>query len=126
MIVGSTRQPLPDDDKRIISMLITACDPFRELSVTLTYQVMRTFWIIAQEEGLSINEYSTRAGVSKSVMSRHVMDLSYKRRTGEEGFGLLMTRPDPAEMRHHQVFLTPTGKAFAHRMIRAVRSYVSK
>ena len=53
-------------------------------------------------------------------MSRHVLDLSVKRRTGEEGVGLLITRPNPVEMRQHQVFLTATGRALAHKVVRAL------
>jgi hypothetical protein len=53
------------------------------------------------------------AGVSKSV--RHVLDLGDRTRYMEEGLGLLYSRPNPNELRKHEVWLAPTGKPWRRR-----------
>jgi DNA-binding MarR family transcriptional regulator len=113
-------QEMPEDERRVLTAQLVAVDPFRELSATFTLQMYHAFCMIAADEGKSISEYAQRGGVSTAVMSRHVLDLSVRRRTGEKGFGLLMTRPNPVEMRQHQVFLTPVGRAYAHKVVRAL------
>jgi DNA-binding MarR family transcriptional regulator len=111
---------MPDGERRVLNALLTAVNPFRDLSATFTLQMMHAFVMVATDEGKSISEYAVRGGVSTAVMSRHVLDLSVRRRTGEAGFGLLITRPNPVEMRQHQVFLTATGRALAHKVVRAL------
>jgi DNA-binding MarR family transcriptional regulator len=111
---------MPDGARRVLNTQVLAADPFRDLSATFTLQMYYAFIMVAADEGKSIGEYAQRAGVSTAVMSRHVLDLSVRRRTGEAGFGLLITRPNPVEMRQHQVFLTATGRALAHKVVRAL------
>ena len=112
--------PLSDGEQRTLNALLTSIDPFRDLSATFTTQMLYAFIQIAADEGKSISDYADRAGVSKAVMSRHILDLSVKRRTGEAGFGLLVTRASPTDLRRHEVFLTPTGRAMVNKVLRAL------
>lgn len=116
-----TRTPLPDDERRAASCLLAALDPFREIRGDMPLQYVTTLLLVAANEGLSNQEYSRQAGVSKSVMSRHILDLSIRQRSGGDGLGLLMTRLSPMELRRHEVYLTPRGKAMVHRILRAWR-----
>jgi DNA-binding MarR family transcriptional regulator len=56
--------------------------------------------------------------VSKSVMSRHLLDIGPRMRNQSTGFELVETRPNMAELRRHEVYLTPKGRGLAERMLR--------
>jgi DNA-binding MarR family transcriptional regulator len=77
---------------------------------------LRTFLLVAMDEGKSVQDYADAPGVSKSVMSRHILDLGDRTRYMEAGLGLMYSRP--SELRKHEVWLTPTGKALAKKILR--------
>jgi DNA-binding MarR family transcriptional regulator len=114
------RQALNKDEKQKIEMVLATLDPFHELRGTMPLQYVRAFLLVAREEGLGVGEYAVRAGVSQSVMTRHLSDLGDSNRYHKPGFGLVATRPDPLNRRKHQAMLTGRGKALAHRLIRAL------
>jgi DNA-binding MarR family transcriptional regulator len=74
---------------------------------------------VAEEEGLGVIDYAKRAGVSTSVMSRHLLDIGERDRYMEDGFGLVTYRPNPRELRKHEYFLTDRGRALVHKINRA-------
>jgi DNA-binding MarR family transcriptional regulator len=45
------------------------------------------------------------------------LDLGDRTRYMEEGLGLMYSRPNPNELRKHEVWLTPTGKALARDVL---------
>jgi DNA-binding MarR family transcriptional regulator len=96
-------------------------DTFRALRPTMPLQHAYTFLLVAEEEGLGVKEYAERAGVPQTVMTRHLLDIGQMTRFREPGLGLVMQRQDPLDLRKHQSFLTPKGKALLHRVIGAVR-----
>lgn len=114
-----TRRALPDDERRAATGLDMALAAFSEGKGDMPLQYVRTFLQVAADEGRSVGEYATRCHVSKSVMSRHILDLSIRLRNGAPGMDLLMTRPNNMELRKHEVFLTPKGRAIAHRIFQA-------
>lgn len=116
-----TRRPLSDPEKRAAGSLHAALKPFFKLRGLLPGQHIMMFLHVAMDEGHDVGEYALRAGVSKSVMTRYILDLSNHMRSGEEGLGLLERRPDPTELRRHQVFLTRHGHALAHEILQAWR-----
>lgn len=115
------RQSLPDDDKGALAQAMAVVDLFAELRQTMPLQYVRAFLLVALDEGKGVGDYAEKAGVSLSVMSRHLLDIGDRNRHMEEGFGLVTQRPDPLELRKHQAMLTPKGKALAHKIIRALR-----
>lgn len=56
--------------------------PFLAVRPTMPMQYWNTFLMIAADEGLSVIEYARRAGLSQSVMSRHILDIGDKSRHG--------------------------------------------
>lgn len=102
--------------KRALSVL----EPFRSIRQTMPLQYVRAFLLVAAEEGLSVGEYAERAGVSMSVMSRHLLDIGERNRHMEEGFGLIMSKPNPTELRKNEIYLTAKGKALKHQIARAL------
>lgn len=103
---------------RAAKLTLSALEVFRELRDTMPMQYVTTFLLVALNEGKSVTEYATMAGVSKSVMSRHILDIGERDRYMEEGFGLVTYRPHPMELRRHEVLLTDKGRALLHRLAR--------
>jgi DNA-binding MarR family transcriptional regulator len=106
------------DDRRAIGSLLSALDPFFQIRGTMPAQYIKAFLLVAFEEGLSLSEYAERAGVSLSVMSRHLQDIGDRNRYKEEGFGLVTSRTNPLELRRHEFSLTPRGRALLHNIMR--------
>lgn len=111
-------KPLGDDNKKAMKALMGALEPFRSIRPTMPLQYVTTFLLVAIDEGKSVAEYATKAGVSTSVMSRHLLDIGERNRHLEKGFGLISYKPNPMDLRIHEVFLTDKGRALAHQIIR--------
>ena len=118
MSEGSSRPPMSDEDKRALRDLLNCLDVFAEQKQTLSIQAMRAFLLVAMDEGMGVTEYANKAGIRQSVMSRHLLDIGPRDRYMEEGLDLVDQRPDPMELRKHQVRMTPKGRALAHRLAR--------
>jgi DNA-binding MarR family transcriptional regulator len=110
---------LGDEDTKAVKNVMVWMDAFRALRPTMPLQHAYTFLLVATTEGLTVSEYAERAGTSQTVMTRHLLDIGQMTRTREPGLGLVQHKTDPMDMRKHQVYLTPKGKALLHRIIRA-------
>ena len=119
---GNFRQSFGPDDKKKLAALVAALDAFFGIRSTMPMQLAKSFLIAALHEGEGVTELAKRAGVSQSVMSRHLLDIGNRNRHMEEGFGWVASKPDMMELRKHQVTLTPKGVALAHKIIRALQS----
>lgn len=109
---------LPDDDKKAVRNLLGALEPFRDLRATMPLQYVTAFLLVCHEEGLGVGDYATRASVSVSVMSRHLLDIGERNRHMQDGFGLVTYRANPMELRKHEYMLTDKGRALAHKILR--------
>jgi DNA-binding MarR family transcriptional regulator len=110
-----------EDDTRAMRGVLSWMDAFKEIRHTMPLQHAYTFMLVALEEGLGVSEYAERANVAQTVMTRHLLDIGLQTRTREPGLGLVMQRPAPMDMRKHQAFLTPKGKALLHKLLRAAK-----
>lgn len=106
------------DQKASVRAFMGAIEPFRDIRETMPLQYVWSFLLVAEEEGLSVSDYAKRAGVSKSVMSRHLLDIGDRDREMGDGFGLVTSRPNPMELRKHEYMLTDKGRAMLHRILR--------
>jgi DNA-binding MarR family transcriptional regulator len=120
MISANFRQSLAEPEKEAMARLMGALEPFRALRGTMPLQYVFAFLLVALEEGEGTSEYARRAGVSQSVMSRHLLDIGDRNRHMMEGFGLITQRQDPMNLSKHQCMLTPKGRALAHQIVRAL------
>jgi hypothetical protein len=84
----------------------------KELRRDIPAQYINSFALVAENEGLTVNEYAERSGVSKSVMSRHLLDIGDRFRDGKPGFGLVTSRPKIEDNRAHEVLLTERAGAW--------------
>jgi DNA-binding MarR family transcriptional regulator len=112
----------PDaEEVAALRSLTAALEPFKAIRATMPLQYVHAFLLVAMEQGLGVSDYAKRAGVSMSVMSRHLLDIGDRNRHMEEGFGLITSRPNPMELRKHEVFLTAKGTALMHQIVRQWR-----
>jgi DNA-binding MarR family transcriptional regulator len=109
---------LNDAEKTAVKTLMGALEPFRAIRGTMPLQYVTAFLLVAEEEGLGVSDYARRAGVSLSVMSRHLLDIGERNRGMDEGFGLVTYRANPNELRKHEYMLTDKGRAVAHQILR--------
>jgi DNA-binding MarR family transcriptional regulator len=117
---GMSATKLDKDDKAALFRALTFVDAFRKLRPTMPLQHAYTFLLVAMEEGLGVSEYAEKAGVPQTVMTRHLLDMGTHTRTRQEGLGILVSRMDPLDMRKHQTYLTPEGRALLHKIIRTM------
>jgi DNA-binding MarR family transcriptional regulator len=112
---------LSDDQVKAGLAQLASLRAFMRERVDMPAQYIVTFLLVATSEGHSVGEYAARANVSRSVMSRHILDLSVRQRSGEPGLDLLYTRASPNNLRMHEVFLTDRGKHIMSAMADAWR-----
>jgi DNA-binding MarR family transcriptional regulator len=107
-----------DEDRKVVRNLLGAVEHFRTIRNTMPLQYVVAFLLVAEEEGLGVIDYAQRAGVSESVMSRHLLDIGERNRHMEPGFGLVTYRSNPLELRRNEYWLTDKGRALLHKITR--------
>lgn len=117
---GPTRGPsLSEKAKQGLRSMHAAQTPFRDLRADMPLQYVTAFLLVAIDEGQNVTTYAERAGVTKSVMSRHLHDIGDADRMNKEGYGLVEHRPHPEELRSVTIWLTPKGRALAYKIQQA-------
>src|ERR1700756_3964948 len=103
--MGLTRKPLPDATKRAGGLARQLMQLFAREAKRRGIPIghIETFLLVAMDEGKSVNDYAERAGVSKSVMSRQILDIGDATREHEPGLGWVTGRINPMERRAHEV-----------------------
>jgi DNA-binding MarR family transcriptional regulator len=112
---------MSDDEKVIIKKALAFLAEFRKIRKTMPLQHAYSLLLVALEEGLGVQEYAQLADVAQSVMTRNLLDLGSRNRKREPGYGLVDQRMNPMNMREHQTFLTPDGRALVKRLIMTVK-----
>ena len=112
---------IPEDERKSMRIGLTFLAPFFELRGTIPLHCVTAFILVAEDEGLTIGEYARRAGVSLSVMSRHLQDIGdWRRDKKEHGLELVTTRANPMNLREKEVLITDKGRSVAHKLHRAL------
>lgn len=120
-MVSDFRQSLSAEEKAELRRLLATLETFRNLRSTMPLQYVITFLLVCLDEGKGVTEYAKDAGVSQSVMTRHLEDIGDRNRHKMEGFGLITQRNDPLNLRKNQALLTNKGKGFASQLIRLLK-----
>jgi DNA-binding MarR family transcriptional regulator len=105
-----TRTLKSENEERAGQRAEAFVNAFRNIRQTMPLQYLTAFLLVARDEGQSVSEYARRAGVSVSVMSRHLLDIGDRTRHDEEGFGLVTFQPRPHNLREHEYVLTNKGR----------------
>jgi DNA-binding MarR family transcriptional regulator len=111
---------LPEEQLKVMRAIALATETFMSVRREMPLQYLRSFLLVVMYPGKSVIEYARLAGVSQTVMSRHLLDIGDRARDRSAGFGLVTTRPNPWNQREKQVLLTEKGKQIAHKMARAL------
>jgi DNA-binding MarR family transcriptional regulator len=80
------------------------------------------FLQVAVDEGKGVTEYAGKAGVSPTVMARHLLDIGDRNRNREEGFGLITQERDVNDLRRHHARVTQIGKALLNKIVNALKT----
>lgn len=124
--MSTSRSKLSALELQDMATVFEVLDLFTALERTMTHLTVKTFLLVAMDEGKSLVEYAQRASVSKSVMSHHISDLGPyggrpiggKRRPGLK---LVASHENLDNRQEKQVWLTPTGRALVQRILRRIR-----
>lgn len=97
--------------------LLVALEPVRDLPVNK----LMTLLTVAQKQGLTVDDYAKRAGISPTTMSRHLLDLGEVDRKQEAGLGLVEGRVNVTNQRERVYELTAKGRALLTKVTGAIR-----
>jgi DNA-binding MarR family transcriptional regulator len=104
---------LSDEELNAVVALIHPLREFTQYGARMHAQYIKALLLVAREEGKSVDEYAALAGLSAAQMSRLLVELGEH----HNGFGLVVTRRCPMELRKKEASLTPKGREMANRML---------
>lgn len=119
VVAIKTKTSITEDQRVLLKRQGLALKPFQKLRDTMPLQYVTTFILVATEENLNVTEYAKRAGISQSLMTRHLADLGEVNRYHEEGFGLVEAYDDVMDRRNRLVRLTAKGRHVVWAMCEA-------
>jgi DNA-binding MarR family transcriptional regulator len=86
-------------------------------------QLAEAFELVCWNEGKTVFELAELGGATKTTMSRHLLDLSEKLRSGADGYKLLQRVKDPTNMRSVVYSLTPKGRLLRNSLREIMEDY---
>ena len=111
----------PEQQRAAYKRLKNALKPFKTLNPNMPLQYVSTLIEVASQEGQNVSTYATRAGISQSLMSRHLSDLGDVNRHHQEGLGLIEEYTDVMDRRNSLRRLTAKGKHVAWEVFEALK-----
>jgi DNA-binding MarR family transcriptional regulator len=117
--MSTHRQSITAEEKAVLQNTMRSLEPFKNLRDTMPLQYVTAFLHVAAEEGLNVTEYARRAGVTPSLMTRHLADLGTTNRYHEAGFGLVEQFDDVMDRRNRLIRLSAKGKGIVGQIVRA-------
>jgi DNA-binding MarR family transcriptional regulator len=111
----------PDEERRLRS-LVRIVDHFEDHSPQIPASMIEAFLLVALNEGCSLRQVVEMSGKPQSTMSRQLLDLGDRNRTGAPGLGLVEWRIAPEELRRKEYYLTPKGRALLKRILSELSS----
>lgn len=117
---------LTDEEQAYMRALMLALEAVRDIRATMPLQYLYTFCMVSTDEGKGGSEYAKDAGVSTTVMARHLLDIGDRNRQLEQGFGLITQERDRLDLRRHHARITPEGKALVRKIMNALKTVVPR
>jgi DNA-binding MarR family transcriptional regulator len=109
-----------DKEKLAMSKVNTAVmrslKEFMEVNPSMPVSQAYVLTLVANNEGLSLVELSNLSGLRNATISRYLLDLSDRLRTGEDGYKLVTREIDPMELRRNMYTLAPKGRHLLKRV----------
>jgi DNA-binding MarR family transcriptional regulator len=116
---GQTGNEEQVTDSTALKNTFQALKPFTNLRNTMPLQYVNAFLLVALDPGKNVTEYAKRAGISASLMTRHLADLGETNRYHEEGFGLVEQYYNVMDKRERLMRLTAKGKDKVKQIVAA-------
>jgi DNA-binding MarR family transcriptional regulator len=114
-----------EEQTAVIHSMLAGLDPFFRLRPTIPARCVQAFFLVAEKEGLAINEYAKRGDLSPITMSRNLIDMGERDRNHEEGPGLVESHENIMNRRETLYRLTPKGRALLAAITRALNPEVT-
>jgi DNA-binding MarR family transcriptional regulator len=113
---------LTADERLRLREFLAAVDLFADLESNMPLQMLRTFVVVALNEGAGTVELAREAGLNASVMSRHIGDWTKTDRYGKPSHDFIEQHNNPTDRRNRLSFLTANGRSFLRRVPRMLRA----
>lgn len=112
-------KPLDNAAGKKLRKLDVAFKHFRSAEDTMPIGVAHALVAVGLNEGASLNELSRKFNISLSNLSRYLLTLSDRSRTGGpgSGLGLIVREQDPTNLRQNSYRLSDKGRVFFHELI---------
>ena len=95
----------------------SALDPKGPSAKPMAITEAIAFLLVNEQPGKTVNDYAALAGISPTSMSRYLLDLGERQRTGVDGLGLVEGRPNLLDRREVQYRPTDKGTAFMFSLV---------
>lgn len=102
---------------RLILEHFTSLDAKGPTAKPMAVQEVLAFLLVVENPGRTVNDLARLAGISPTSMSRYLLDLGERFRTGEPGRGLVDGKRNVLDMRETNYRLTGKGEAFMARLM---------
>lgn len=109
-----------DERKATCEALFAALEPFMKDSPNMTLTNLLAFLRVGMDEGKGVGEYAEDAGVWKTVMTRHLLDLGPRDRDGGEGLGWIYQARRNDDLRVNRAWVTQKGASLIDGARRAM------
>ena len=109
-----------EEQTAVIHSMLAGLDPFFRLRPTIPARCVQAFFLVAEKEGLAVNEYAKRADLSPITMSRNLIDMGERDRNHEDGPGLVESHENIMNRRETLYRLSPKGRALLAAITRAL------
>jgi DNA-binding MarR family transcriptional regulator len=111
--------PVEGPSLKKIRKLDRAFRLFRDIEDTIPLPLAHALVSVALNEGKSLQELADASGISLSNMSRYMLSLSDRSRTGGpgSGFGLVVREQDQSNLRKNSYYLSDAGRLFFNELV---------
>jgi DNA-binding MarR family transcriptional regulator len=114
------KSSVSEDERDAARVMMGALECFRAENPVMTIQLAFTFLMVVHDEGLGVTEYAAKAGITQSVMSRHIADLGEYNRRHEPGLNLVVQKVDVMDRRRTTIHLSARGKTLVAKLSRTL------
>lgn len=106
------------EEKGHLRRLLAVPESFRSLHPEAKVRWLSEMLNGALDEGESVRTYANRMKIHYNVASVDLLALGPMLRSREPGLDLIEARPNPDDLRRHEVRLTSKGRSLISRMLR--------
>jgi DNA-binding MarR family transcriptional regulator len=113
------KQSVTAEEKAVLLNTMQALDAFINIRETMPIQYVKAFMLVATDEGHNVTWYATKAGITPSLMTRHLADLGTTNRYHDAGFGPIEQYDNVLDRRERLIRLTAKGKGIVGQICEA-------